>query len=196
MKKYYSILLTFALVGHAPVFAQSAGVTDLAVAGPGARGMGHQVEIQAKVVVLDAVRRTVSLQGPKGRVVTVNVPADVRNFDQVQVGDMLSARYTAAVATRLERVAKSGIRERVETVGAVRTQQGDKLGVELGRSVEILAEIQRIDRKHNEVVLRGAERTVTLVVSPSVDLKTFKVGDEVRALFIEAALITVDKAAN
>lgn len=183
-------------MGHAPVFAQSAGVTDIAVAGPGAHGMGHQVEIQAKVVALDAVRRTVSLQGPKGRVVTVNVPADVRNFDQVQVGDMLSARYTAAVATRLERVAKSGIRERVETVGAVRTQQGDKPGVELGRSVEILAEIQRIDRKHNEVVLRGAERTVTLVVSPSVDLKTFKVGDEVRALFIEAALITVDKAAN
>lgn len=183
-------------MGHAPVFAQSAGVTDIAVAGPGAHGMGHQVEIQAKVVVLDAVRRTVSLQGPKGRVVTVNVPADVRNFDQVQVGDMLSARYTAAVATRLERVAKSGIRERVETVVAVRTQQGDKPGVELGRSVEILAEIQRIDRKHNEVVLRGAERTVTLVVSPSVDLKTFKVGDEVRALFIEAALITVDKAAN
>ena len=196
MKKLNPIILACALSFTAPVFAQSAAVTDVAVAGPAVRGAASEVEIRAKVVALDMARRTASLKGPKGNVVTVNVPAEVRNFDQVRVGDELSVRYATAVAAKLERVTKSGIRERVETANAVRAEQGDKPGVALGRSVEILAEIQSIDKKNNQVVLRGAERTVAMVVPPSVDIKTLKVGDEVRALFTEAAVVTVEKVAK
>lgn len=196
MKKLNPIILACALSFAAPVFAQSAAVTDVAVAGPAVRGVASEVEIRAKVVALDMARRTASLKGPKGNVVTVNVPAEVRNFDQVRVGDELSVRYATAVAAKLERVTKSGIRERVETADAVRAEQGDKPGVAFGRTVEILAEIQSIDKKNNQVVLRGAERTVAMVVPPSVDIKTLKVGDEVRALFTEAAVVTVEKVAK
>ena len=196
MKKLNPIILVCAVSFALSAFSQSAAVTDVAVAGPAVRGVGSEVEIRAKVVALDMARRTASLKGPKGNVVTVNVPAEVRNFDQVRVGDELSVRYATAVAAKLERVTKSGIRERVETADAVRAEQGDKPGVASGRTVEILAEIQSIDKKNNQVVLRGAERTVAMVVPPSVDIKTLKVGDEVRALFIEAAVVTVEKVAK
>ncbi len=198
MKKLNPIILACGLALLAPVtvMAQGATATEVAVAGPGVRGVANEVEIRAKVVALDMARRTASLKGPKGNVVTVNVPTEVRNFDQVRVGDELSVRYATAVAAKLERVAKSGIRERVETADAARAEQGDKPGVAIGRTVEILAEVQSIDKKNNQVVLRGAERTVAMVVPPSVDIKTLKVGDEVRALFIEAAVVTVEKVAK
>jgi hypothetical protein len=198
MKKLNPIILACGLALLAPVtvMAQGATATEVAVAGPGVRGVANEVEIRAKVVALDMARRTASLKGPKGNVVTVNVPTEVRNFDQVRVGDELSVRYATAVAAKLERVAKSGIRERVETADAARAEQGDKPGVAIGRTVEILAEVQSIDKKNNQVVLRGAERTVAMVVPPSVDIKALKVGDEVRALFIEAAVVTVEKVAK
>jgi hypothetical protein len=198
MKKLNPIILACGLALLAPVtvMAQGATATEVAVAGPGVRGVASEVEIRAKVVALDMARRTASLKGPKGNVVTVNVPTEVRNFDQVRVGDELSVRYATAVAAKLERVAKSGIRERVETADAARAEQGDKPGVAIGRTVEILAEVQSIDKKNNQVVLRGAERTVAMVVPPSVDIKALKVGDEVRALFIEAAVVTVEKVAK
>lgn len=198
MKKLNPIILacTLALSVPVAVLAQSAAVTEVAVAGPGVRAESSEVEIRAKVVALDRARRTASLKGPKGNVVTVNVPAEVRNFEQVRVGDVLSVRYLTAVAAKLERVAKSGIRERVETADAVRAEQGDKPGVALGLTVEILAEIQSIDKKQNQVVLRGAERTVAMVVPPSVDINALKVGDEVRALFTEAAVVMVEPVAN
>lgn len=196
MKKIQFVVLACAWAMGMPVWAQSASVTDVAVAGQGVRGGGSEVEIRAKVVALDMAQRRASLKGPKGNVVTVNVPAEVRNFDQVRVGDELLVRYATAVAAKLERVTKSGIRERVETTEAARAEQGDKPGLALGRTVEILAEIQSIDKKRRYVVLRGAERTVAMHVPSSVDIQNLKSGDEVRALFLEAAMVTVEKAAN
>lgn len=196
MKKLNSIVLACALVVSAPVFARSVAVTDMAMTGQDVRGAGREVEIRAKVVALDMVHRMVSLQGVKGHVVTLNVPAHVRNFDQVHVGDELSVRYATAVAAKLERVASSGIRERVETTQARRAELGDKPGVLLQRTVEILAEIQSIDLANNQVILRGAERTVAVVVPPSVDIHALKVGDEVRAWFIEAAVIHVERVVD
>jgi hypothetical protein len=195
MKKLTPLILACGLAVCAPVavWAQSASATDVAMAGPQVRGVGSEVEMRAKVVAVDMAGRTASLKGPRGNLVTVNVPAEVRNFDQVRVGDELMVRYTTAVAAKLERVGKSGIRERVETSEALRAEQGDKPGVAVGRTVEILAEIQSLDKKRNQVVLRGAERTVAMVVPPSVDITALKVGDEVRALFLEAAVVTVDR---
>lgn len=196
MKKIQFVVLACAWAMVMPAWAQSASVTDVAVAGQGVRGAGSEVEIRAKVVALDMAQRRASLKGPKGNVVTVNVPAEVRNFDQVRLGDELLVRYATAVAAKLERVTKSGIRERVETSEAARAEQGDKPGLALGRTVEILAEIQSIDKKRRHVVLRGAERTVAMHVPSSIDIQNLKTGDEVRALFLEAAMVTVEKAVN
>lgn len=196
MKKIQFVVLACAWAMVMPAWAQSASVTDVAVAGQGVRGAGSEVEIRAKVVALDMAQRRASLKGPKGNVVTVNVPAEVRNFDQVRVGDELLVRYATAVAAKLERVTKSGIRERVETSEAARAEQGDKPGLALGRTVEILAEIQSIDKKRRHVVLRGAERIVAMHVPSSIDIQNLKTGDEVRALFLEAAMVTVEKAVN
>jgi hypothetical protein len=54
--------------------------------------------ITAKVLEVDTRHRLLTVQGPKGNVVTVRVPPTLLAFDQLQVGDYITAGYTEAVA--------------------------------------------------------------------------------------------------
>lgn len=54
--------------------------------------------IVATVLDIDQKNRVVTLQGPKGGVVKVAVPADMKTFDSLKKGDKVSAIYTEAMA--------------------------------------------------------------------------------------------------
>ena len=150
--------------------------------------------MRAKVVELDIARRTATLLGPRGQLVAVDVPAEVKNFDQVKVGDELVVRYLTAVAARIEPASKSGIRERVESSGGGTAAAGAMPGAAQGRTVEVLAVIQSLDRKAGTATLRGPRRTVTLAVPEGVDITKLKVGNEVRVVFVEAVVLSVERA--
>ena len=61
-------------------------------------------------------------------------------------------------------------------------------------AVLVLAVIQSVDRKARTVTLRGATRTLTVGVPESIDVAKLKVGDDVRAVFVEAAVLSVERA--
>ncbi len=189
-----SLLCAVALAAPLACFSQSASLATASAKAPDARLAGADVQIRAKIVELDKAERIATLQGPKGRLVTVNVPPEVKNFDQVEVGDELVVRYAVAVAAKLEKVTKSGIREHTETPAAMTAATGAMPAAAAGRTVEILAEIKAINAKQGTATLRGAKRTVTVRVPENVDIKKLKVGDEVHAVFVEAALISVEMA--
>ena len=63
------------------------------------------------------------------------------------------------------------------------------------RTVDVLAEITALDTKARTVTLRGATRTATLQVPPEVDMKALKVGDDVRAVIVEAAVLEIERPA-
>lgn len=62
----------------------------------------QQTTITAKVTAVDATNSTVTLVGPKGRSLELNV--DPENVKKVKVGDMVSAIYTEAVAVSVTRI--------------------------------------------------------------------------------------------
>lgn len=62
--------------------------------------------IVATVLEIDHKNRVVTLQGPKGGIVTVAVPADMKTFDSLKKGDKVSAVYTEAVAISVKSPAK------------------------------------------------------------------------------------------
>jgi hypothetical protein len=62
--------------------------------------------IVATVLDIDHKNRVVTLQGPKGGIVTVAVPADMKTFDSLKKGDKVSAVYTEAVAISVRSPAK------------------------------------------------------------------------------------------
>lgn len=186
-----AIALTFA----APACAQSVTVATAAASAPSIRAAAREVEMRARVVEIDKVRRTVTLRKLRGEVVTVDVPPTVKNLDQVSVGDFVTVRHLSAVIARLEPLTgKSGIRERIESTQTTAAPEGSLPGMSEVRKVEVLAVVQSIDHKAHQATLRGAKRTVTVDVPSDVDLTRIKVGDEVRAWFTEAVVISVEHA--
>jgi hypothetical protein len=196
MNRTASLLITCALALPAAAFAQSVAATATAVAGaaPGARGTAGEVTVRARVVEIDKVARTATLRGPNGNMTTVAVPADVKNFDQVNVGDTLLIRHVMAVAARLEPATASGIRERVESNAVATAPTGGAPGVGAVRTVEVLAVVQELDRKARTATLRGVHRTVRVSVPETVDMSKIKVGGEVRAVITEAVVLAVEPA--
>jgi hypothetical protein len=194
MTRTASLLLACALALPAAAFAQSASVAAATGAAPGARMAAGEVTVRARVVEIDKASRTATLRGPNGNLTTVAVPAEVKNFDQVNVGDMLLIRHIMAVAARLEPATASGIRERVESGAAASAPAGGAPGVGGVRTVEVLAVVQGIDRKARTATLRGVHRTVRVSVPDGVDMTKIKMGDEVRAVITEAVVLAVEPA--
>src|SRR3954467_3879809 len=54
---------------------------------------GEQSTITTTVEAIDHGNRTVTLKGPKGNYVTIDVPPGVDRFDAIKVGDRLTATY-------------------------------------------------------------------------------------------------------
>ena len=57
----------------------------------------NQVTLQGTVQSVDHVGRTVTIRGAQGNIVTLDVPMSVTRFDQVKVGDTISATYSDRV---------------------------------------------------------------------------------------------------
>jgi Cu/Ag efflux protein CusF len=55
-------------------------------------------DITASVEAIDHDARTVTLKGPEGNTLTLEVGDNAPNFDKVKVGDQVRARYTQALA--------------------------------------------------------------------------------------------------
>lgn len=100
---YESLALTLKKPGEAKpgiAVADAAGRAE-----PGEKpGMaqGRQTTIVATVVGLDKKKGTVTLKGPKGKVVTVEA-RDPKRLEPVKVGDLIEAVYTEAVAISVEK---------------------------------------------------------------------------------------------
>lgn len=60
-------------------------------------------ELTAKVIAVDPAQSTVTLQGASGQTRTIEVGNQVRNFDQIKVGDTVHANYTHALALELKK---------------------------------------------------------------------------------------------
>src|SRR5689334_710571 len=64
----------------------------------GAAFGGKTVSTKATVESIDKDKREVTLKKEDGTTTTIKCPESVRNFDQIKEGDIVTARYTEAIA--------------------------------------------------------------------------------------------------
>ncbi|HCU53862.1 MAG TPA: hypothetical protein DIC36_06150 [Gammaproteobacteria bacterium] len=62
----------------------------------------HTRTIIATVLEVNAKERLLTAQGPKGGVVTIKVPAEMKTFDSLKKGDKISAVYSEAIAVSVK----------------------------------------------------------------------------------------------
>ena len=61
---------------------------------------GGEVKLRGTIEAIDAAARTVTIRGDRGAVVTIDIPQSVTRFDQLKVGDVVSATYYDRVSVR------------------------------------------------------------------------------------------------
>lgn len=161
---------------------------------PGVGAASEAVQLQGKIKFVDKKRRSVVIVGPNGNEILMNLSDEVRNFDQIKVGDLVTLTMMQAIALELRKVANNGVRERVDSEKAVVAKPGEKPGVMVEKSVRVVANVVAVNSKAQTVTLRGPKRTVELAVKDPAMLQNVKVGDQVEGVFTEAVALTVTAA--
>jgi Cu/Ag efflux protein CusF len=185
-----------ALACAAPALAQqkpSVGGESAVVTSPGKGSAARVVTITASVESVDPAERTVTLKGPRGRVVTLPVSEKVKNFDKIKVGDMVAVRYLEALSLELKKNG-TGIRERSEREGSETAKPGEQPAAGAARQITVIADVIAVDPKRQTIRLRGPKQTVDLRIRDPKQLKLVKVGDQVEATYTEALAVSVEPA--
>jgi hypothetical protein len=149
------------------------------------------VQTQATVIAVNRPEREVVLRGEDGTTMGYILDDRVRNFDQIEVGDVVTAQYYEAVAIAVQ--PSTGEPRAEETGSFQRAPLGDKPGMETTRVRELTARVENIDYDNRVVTLRGPSGQVRKVkVGPEVkNFAAVKKGDQVLVRHTEAVAIAV-----
>ena len=161
--------------------------------GPGVVGGAQTVKVTATITKIDASTHEVTVKGPKGREVTLQLSPDVKNFAQMKVGDTVTAEYVEALTLELKKGGKAVV-SRGEKAGAMTAKPGEKPAAMAGRHLKITAEVTASDPATQTLTLKGPHRTVDLHVDDPEQFKLINVGDHVEANYTEALAVAVEPA--
>lgn len=186
-------VLIFALAAALPAAAQQPAAASAVAKTPGKAAAANVVRVSALVEAIDAANRVLTLKGPRGNVFDLAAGPEVKNFDQIRVGDYLVVRYAQALTLELKK-GGGGIRSRTEGERSAVAEPGERPAAGAARRVTVVADVTAVNKKQQTVTLRGPKRTVELKVRDPAQFKLIKVGDQVEATYTEAAAISIEPA--
>ncbi|MBP0627786.1 MULTISPECIES: hypothetical protein [unclassified Cupriavidus] len=163
--------------------------------GVGAVMATETVKTTSTVVAIDSATRTVSLRNKQGKVTDLQVGDDVRNFDQIRIGDVVTVEYKQALSVSMTR--QTGVRSAIERETIERAPPGAKPGGSIGREVTVTADVVNVNHKAGMVTLKGPKgKTVDVHVSDPQQLKAIRRGDQVQAVYTEAFAVSMTPKAS
>jgi len=186
------------LLTQSPAFAQPTTTTAPAEKAPAekptGKGAASVTKVRGTVAAVDKDAGTVTLKGPKGRTVTIEVK-DKQKLDMIKVGDPVVAAYVEAVAFRVQK-AGSGATPGVTTQETrISSKPGETPAGAVGREVTATVTITAIDEKARTVTVKGPQGgTETIKAKDPKNLEGLKVGDMVELTYTQALAISLDKS--
>jgi len=174
-------------------FAQAqAPVGGAMVATEPGKGVAMQaVKASATVEAVDAATRHVKLKMPKGDVRSVAVGDDVRNFDQIKVGDTVTVEYVEALTLELKKDGKAVV-GRTQSGALERSQKGAKPGGVAMREIVAVVDVMEVDAAKKTIsVKNGQGETLVFPIKDPEQLKLIKKGDQIQATYTEAVAISL-----
>jgi Cu/Ag efflux protein CusF len=169
-------------------------VSGAVATAPGKAKAVAAVTANATVDKVDAATRTVTLKLPSGDMRTVVAGDEVRNFDQIKVGDKLKVKYIEALTLELKKDGKAVV-GRTETGALDRSKPGEKPGGVARREITVVADVINVDEKAKKVTVKGAKGQMDLNIRDPEQLKLIKKGDQIQATYTEALAIAMEPAA-
>ena len=153
---------------------------------------GRSAKIKATVEAIDLDTRVITLKGPKGRLITLRVEERVRNLPQVQVGDEIVVRYHESVGLQLRRV-EMGDSTGYEETGSADPETVQNRTPGAAKQYSVAAYVEAVSPREKTVTLRGPDGNLfDLYVRDLSVLETLTAGDNVVAMYTEAAAVSIE----
>jgi len=151
---------------------------------------GETKTMTATVEAIERTTRTVTLKEQNGEYTEIAVPADVKRFDTLKVGDKITAKYYENIVLRLKQPGEKA----VDTDTAALTPgTGAKAGGTAAMQRTITATITHIDPKVPSISFSGPNGwKYSSRVEDKEALKKVKVGDRLDITWTLAVLISAD----
>jgi len=192
MKKIALVSAAVLMMGTSVAIAQNKPQAVVAVeTAPGVLKVAEGVQFQGKFKSVDQKTRQVVIVGPNGNEFKTVLGDEVKNFNQIKVGDIVTLTHVEILVADIKKPSKVEIREHIETEKALRAKLGDKPAAAIERQVTVVADVTAVDEKKGTITLRGATRTLDLKVKDPKVLKGVKVGTQVEATVTEIIAIEV-----
>jgi len=150
------------------------------------------LKASATVEAVDAAKRTVTLKGEAGQTKTLKCGPEVRNFDQIKVGDTVKLTFVDEVAAYVRKADAPPMAEEGAMVALA--PKGAKPGVLMAETAEVKAKVEAVDlKKHTVTFLNpdGTKKTVKVGKKAKAALKELQKGDDIVLRITQALMIDV-----
>lgn len=168
---------------------------DKASGAPARREESVRASVTAKVTAIDAAKRQITLKGSEGRERTMTVDKAVRRFDEIKVGDEVTADYYASLAAEV-RPPTADEKDSPLTEIDVAGRADDSSDPAAGglRMVKAVTKVESLDPAKKTVTIKGPRgNTHEIAVKDPATFGKLKQGDTIVITFTEALAISLDK---
>jgi hypothetical protein len=151
----------------------------------------NKVSITATVEAIDQTNRTVMLKGPRGNVVEVYVDPAYKRFDQLKVGDEVTATYYESIVAHIRQPGEPAPKPTSEGV----TPRKDGPGGTAAVQDTVTVVVESVDRANRSVTVKKQDGgIVSMRVENPKYLEAAKPGQTVDITYTRALLIEANPA--
>jgi hypothetical protein len=184
MKMFRTMALTMTLAGSVLLWA------GIAAAGQSKTIEGDAVSTTVTIEAIDHTNRTLTVKSDKGIYETIQAPPGMQRFDELKVGDKITARYYENVVVRLKKPGEAAVD--VDTAALTRGQGKTPAGT-LAAQRTITVTVTAMDPKARSVTVKGPNGyNYSRKVADKKTYDMLKVGDQLDMTWTDALLISVD----
>ncbi len=153
------------------------------------------LSIDAKITHIDVESRQISLTGPQGETVTLHAGPEVARFEELSIGDTVTATYlTSIVAELREPTEEEKAQPFVEVTDQVRAASDDAPGGAVARVIRAVCTIEGMNRITRTVTILDARDRIHIIGDIQPETFTMiSLGQKVIITYTEAVALTLEK---
>lgn len=154
-------------------------------------------KLTATVKAIDYDKRLITLQGPNGNARTLEASPEVKRFNEIKAGDVVSVNHTQAVAAELKKTGSGQAGQGVSVTQDVKpAKAGETPGLKGQRELRSTVTIDEVDLRNNMVAFTNYQGASSMVKVKQPQMREFikslKVGDKVDLIYTEAVVVSVE----
>ena len=151
---------------------------------------GDSITVTATIEAIERSTRHLTLKGQEGNIIAVTVPAEVKRFDELKVGDRITAKYYENITLRVKAPGEPAVDT---TQQKVTPGTGARPAGTSATQRTVTATITAIDPKAPSITFTGPGGwKYSSRVQDTAALSKVKVGDKVDITWTMALLMSVE----